>query len=143
MSSRQLMTTTLVPGSGGSWQSGDRFVHWSIYLFWRDLLCFILFRSVLFCFILFRSVSFCFIPFHSPFPIPFRSVCACNDIENLFLFKILISSSRSAPLHSERNGPCVFALICSISIHFILFRSVSFCFILFRSVSFCFIPFHL
>ena len=87
-------------------------------------------------------------------PIPFRSVCACNDIENLFLFNsISISSSRSAPFRSVQRWicPCVFVLICSISIHFnpfhsvsicfILFRSVSFCFILFRSVSFCFVLF--
>ena len=130
-------------------------------------------------------------------PIPFRSVCACNDIENLFLFNsISISSSRSAPfrsVQSERSVsvsfcfvlfrsvsfcfipihsipfhsipfpipfrsvqrwicPCVFVLICSISICFNLFQSVSFCFVLFHSVSFClvlfrsvlfcFIPFH-
>ena len=37
-------------------------------------------------------------------PIPFRSVCACNDIENLFLFNsISISSSRSAPFRSVQR----------------------------------------
>ena len=112
---------------------------------------FILFHSVSFCFVLFCSVSFCFIPFHSipfhsiPFPIPFRSVCACNDIENLFLFNsISISSSRSAPLCSAPFRACLFWFVPfqSISIHFILFHSVSFCFVLFHSIPFHSIPFH-
>jgi hypothetical protein len=78
-------------------------------------------------------------------PIPFRSVCACNDIENLFLFNsISISSSRSAPFRSVQSETVrvCFILFHSVSFCFVLFRSVSFCFVLFRSVSFCFIPFH-
>ena len=88
-----------------------------------DLFHFNPFQSISFCFILFRSVSFHSIPFHS---ILFRSVCACNDIQKIFLF-ISISISPSLPF---RSGPF------RESLHVCLFHSVSF-----HSISFRFVPY--